>query len=187
MKQILKTMAAAMIMCAMVGCGDKDDNHANNDTTDATSGATTHEDDMAKGRIGNGTYIEYDGSEISNAYGIDFDKDGTLEFRISDDRQYVSYVWSDGGNNIVNAEEQWDIIEPMEKGASVNSGCRWEGQGDAMLPYDMPEKFYVGFRFRLNNAIHYGWAKVKYEDGEVEWDKCAYNTKPGITAFCGED
>lgn len=187
MKQILRTMVAAIIVCTMASCVDKDDDHSDNDSHDATTGATTHEDDMAKGRIGNGIYIDTDGTAIDSAYGIDFDKDDTLEFRISNDRQYVSYVWSEGGNNIANAEEQWDLIEPMGKGASVYSGCRWEGQGDAMLPYNMPNKFYVGFRIHMNDTIHYGWAKVKYENGEVNWTKCAYNTVPSITAFCGED
>lgn len=185
MKNIWRTLVAVMLIGSMAACGDKDND--NDDAPDTVSGATTHEEDMAKGRIGTGTFIDYNGATVSNAYGIDFNKDGQLEFRISDDRKYVSYVWSENGNNIANAENQWDIIEPMAKGASVYSGCRWEGQGDAMLPDNLPEKFYVGFRIRLGDTIHYGWAKVEYENGTLEWDKCAYNTVPSITAFCGED
>ena len=189
MKNTLKTIAAITLISTMAACGNDKENTtpANTDSADVVSGATTHEDDMAKGKIGTGTYIDYDGTVTNDAYGIDFNKDGQLEFRISDDRQYVSYVWSENGNNIANVEEQWDIIDPMEKGASVYSGCHWDGQGDAMLPANLPEKFYVGFRIRMNDTIYYGWAKVKYKDNEIDWDKCAYNTVPSITAFCGED
>ena len=198
MKHLFRTLMAAALLLSLSACSDDDDDHRpdttsgattpHTETPDTTSGATTPaEGSVAKGRIGTGTFIDYDGTTVSNAYGIDFNKDGQLEFRISDDRKYVSYVWSENGNNIANAENQWDIIEPMDKGASVYSGCRWEGQGDAMLPDNLPEKFYVGFRIRLGDTIHYGWAKVEYENGTLEWDKCAYNTVPSITAFCGED
>ena len=50
----------------------------------------------------------------------------------------------------------------------------------------LPEKFYVAFRLDFG-ATYYGWAKVKYEDGELEWDKCAYNTTAGGTITAGDD
>lgn len=187
MKRIPTLIAAAMLLCSLAACGEKDNDNSNNNGNDTISGATTHEDNMAEGRIGLGTFVDYSGTALNNVYGIDFDKDGNLEFRISDDHQYISYVWSENGNNIVNADGEWDIVEPLTKGASVNSSCRWDGQGDAMLPANLPEKFYVGFRFRLHDAIHYGWAKVKYENNNLEWDECAYNTVPSATAICGED
>ncbi|MCR4829733.1 MAG: hypothetical protein K5864_09790 [Bacteroidales bacterium] len=184
MKYLVRTMLAVMLLAATAACGDDE----NDNEPDANSGATTHEEDMAQGTIGNGTFVTFDGQSV-NAYGIDFNKDGQLEFRISGNGEYVDYVWSEGGPNIVNNAEMWDLIEPLEKGDQVYSGCHWDGQGDAMLPEvsTLPEKFYVGFRFLLSDGIHYGWAKVEYDDGQLEWSKCAYNTKPSVTAFAGED
>lgn len=188
MKLFFRILCAALILSATTACKEKDGKGNTNDSTDVNTGATTQEENMVKGRIGNGTFVTFDNQTIS-AYGIDFNKDGQLEFCISDDRTAITYIYSEDGNNVVNAESQWDIIDPLEKRHAIHSGCRWEGQGDAVLPElnTLPEKFYVGFRFMLDSVKHYGWAKVKYKDGELEWDKCAYNVLPSKTAFAGED
>ena len=59
---------------------------------------------IANGRIGNGN-INIAGTEWTNVYGIDFNNDGVLEFRLSDfsgatgtqTNAYISYNWN--GNN----------------------------------------------------------------------------------------
>ena len=52
-----------------------DNDNSNNNGNDTISGATTHEDNMAEGRIGLGTFVDYSGTALNNVYGIDFDKE----------------------------------------------------------------------------------------------------------------
>ena len=64
---------------------------------------------ITQGRIGTGD-ITIAGYTTTDVYGLDFDNDGTnLEFRIADfpgspnlTNGYLTYDWTDGGNNIVN-------------------------------------------------------------------------------------
>jgi hypothetical protein len=159
-------MVAALCM-GMVAC---DKNEKTADTTpDVVAGAT-----IVRGTI--------------SSQGIDMDNDGTLDFRLSADGTYLSYDWSEGGNNIVNSAAQWDIIDPLQKNTLIGPNSRFEGQGDAMLELGSatPEKFYVGLRFLHQGQLHYGWVKAKYDDGELEWDKCAFHSSPNTAIKAGQ-
>ena len=154
------------------------------DDPDTVSGSTRPADgSVVKGRIGTGS-ITIDGQTYTDVYGIDFNKDGVLEYRIIGNG--VSLVYNVSDNNVVVSS---GCIATMAKHSSVNAMCNFAGDGNTPLPSlgSLPEKFYVGCRITLSDGVHYGWVKVKYDDGELEWDKCAYNTSPDSPVTAGDD
>lgn len=165
------------MVLSMTACGDKE-----NDNPDTISGSTA--ETLKAGRIGNGS-ITIGGYTENNAYGADFDNDGVLEFKISND--YISYNWTEGGNNIVNKASQWDYIEPIGTSVVIDANSRFEGQGDAMFEdiASLPSLFFVGCRFRLADGIHYGWIKMKKVGNELEWGECVYRTIPDKSITTG--
>lgn len=176
MKRIILTLSAAALLLSFVACGDKE-----TDEPDTTSGATS--ETLKAGTIGNGTITIAGYTE--NAYGVDFDKDGVLEFKISG--EYIAYNWTEGGNNIVNKANQWDYIEPIGTSIVIDANSRFEGQGDAMFEdiTSLPELFFIGCRFMLSDGIHYGWIKMKKVNGELEWGEAVYRTTPGVSITTG--
>ena len=187
-----KMLLVAMTAMALAACGDKDS--GNPDTVsggtrppeepDTISGSTRPADGaVVKGTIGYGTFT-LDGVTQQGAYGIDFNKDGILEYSITDDGMSLTYNAS--ANNIVVSS---NCIAPLSKHSSINATCNYAGSGHTPLAAlsALPEKFYVGCRIRLTDGMHYGWIKVKYDDGELEWDKCAYNTTPNGPVTAGDD
>ena len=92
-----------------------------------------------------------------------------------------------GGNNIVNKATQWDYIEPLGTTVVIDSGSRFEGQGDATFENinSLPGLFFIGCRFRLDDGVHYGWIKMKYENHHLEWGECVYRTTPGVSITTG--
>ena len=179
MKRNLSIILATAIVLSMTACGEKENN-----VSDTDSGATS--ETLKAGRIGNGS-ITIAGYTEDNVYGADFDNDGVLEFRISND--YISYNWTEGGNNIVNKANQWDYIEAIGTNVTIDANSRFEGQGDAMFENvgSLPELFFVGCRFRLGDGIHYGWIKVKMVNGQLEWGECVYRTTPGVSITTGNN
>lgn len=196
------------MLMSMAACGDKDNNRqlptggdttATEEETDTVSGSTrpadeeepdtisgstrSAEGDIKKGTIGYGSFT-LDGQTQQGAYGIDFNRDGVLEYRIDSDAMSLTYNASD--NNIVVLS---GYIATMAKHSAINSSCNFAGDGHTPLPAlgSLPEKFYVGCRFMLADGLHYGWVKVEYEDDGLEWDKCAYNTAPNRPVTAGDD
>lgn len=150
---------------------------------------------ITQGTIGNGTFVDYSG--ISNqAYGIDFNNDGNLEFRIRDfasDVNYgncmLDYVYSENGNNIVADAEIWDYMGTLQQGTVIGPGSNFAGYGDAYFnTYEqIPASFYVGFRIALGNNIHYGWALVNFSNNNATWVKCYYNATPNAPINAGQE
>lgn len=150
---------------------------------------------VTQGRIGNGTYVDY--SNMSHeAYGIDFNNDGNLEFRIRDfesDVNYangmVDYVYSDNGNNIVADEEMWNYMGMLQAGTVIGPNSNFAGYGDAYFNTygEIPSSFYVGFRVVIGNAVHYGWALVNYSNNNATWVKCYYNATANTPINAGQE
>lgn len=157
--------------------------------------ATVGNAQVTQGRIGNGTYVDY--SNMSHeAYGIDFNNDGNLEFRIRDfesDVTYgngmVDYVYSDNGNNIVADAEMWDYMGMLEAGTAIGPSSNFAGYGDAYFNTyaEIPPSFYVGFRVVIGNGVHYGWALVNYSNNNASWVKCYYNATPNSPINAGQE
>ena len=190
------SFVALLLAASLVACGDKDNDKSTNpdtvsgstrpdeETPDTTSGSTRPaEGAIVKGRIGTGTFT-LDGQTEQNVYGIDFNKDGVLEYRIVSAGEGLMY--DAAGNNVVISS---GVIATLAKHTSINASSYFAGDGNSSLPAlgSLPEKFYVGCRFTLSDGIHYGWVKVKYDDGELEWDKCAYNTSLSSSITAGDD
>ena len=189
-------IVAIFIVASLVACGDKDNDNSDNPDTisgstrpneeepDTISGSTRPADGtIVKGRIGTGTFT-LNGQTEQNAYGIDFNKDGVLEYRIVYEGEGLSYEAA--SNNVVISS---GLIATLAKHTSINASSNFAGNGNSSLPAvsSLPEKFYVGCRFTLSDGVHYGWVKVKYDDGELEWDKCAYNTTSSASLTAGDD
>lgn len=152
---------------------------------------------ITNGRIGTGTFIDYTGAEVPDLDGIDFNNDGTLEFVIYNNNytnDYLQYVWTEGGNNIIASAEGWDYAAMLSQGSVVDVNGNFEGQGDAMINYTPgdPTLFYIGFRIVLADGVHYGWAQVEAEstpvssDITLNWLACAYNATPGEPIAAGQ-
>ena len=137
--------------------------------------------------IGNGQYTDWSGS-TSTAYGIDFDGDGYLEFKIADgnlEKDYITYVWTDGGNNVCASSAGWDYAALLTRGTSIGPSSAWDGQGDAMI--DVTGTGYIAFRVKLNNQVHYGWAEISISSTAVTWVKAYYETMPNAAISAGDE
>lgn len=155
---------------------------------------------IVNGRIGQGN-INVSGMQWNDVYGIDFDNDGTLEFRLSDFEgvdgsqlnAYISYDWTEGGNNVMADAEIWDYVAVLTAGSVIDANGNFAGYGDAMFEDlgSVPERIFVGFRIQLSDGVHYGWAEATVEavensnDIRLNWTACAYNTTPGGAIAAG--
>lgn len=153
------------------------------------------------GRIGTGN-ITIAGMPWEDVYGLDFNNDGTLEFRIADNdgvsgtwtNAYFSYNWTEGGNNIVANSQIWDYIEILAQGDIINANSNFAGYGDATFETltSVPERIFLGFRILLADGVHYGWAEATVEtyettsDATLNWVACAYNTTPDAAIAAGQ-
>lgn len=194
-------LLATLMLMAMTACGDKDTDN-NNNNPDTVSGSTIPVEDpdtvsgstrpaegaVVKGRIGTGT-ITIGGQTYTDAYGIDFNKDGYLEYRIVNSGTALQWEPSDAnGNTVYGPAMSNGKIATLQKHSSIGPSLDYATSSLVELPEtgSLPEKFYVAFRLNYGTT-HYGWVKVKYDDGELEWDKCAYNTTPNGTITAGDD
>ena len=153
---------------------------------------------IANGRIGTGN-ITIAGTEWTDVYGIDFNNDGILEFRLSDFsgiegnqvNAYISYNWTEGGNNVVSDPEVWDYAAVLAAGQVVDANSTFGGYGDATFQdlTTAPERIFVGFRILLVDGVHYGWAEAvvstSASDIVLNWVTCAYNTTPNAPVTIG--
>ena len=153
---------------------------------------------IANGRIGIGNII-IAGTEWTDVYGIDFNNDGILEFRISDFsgvtgnqvNAYISYNWTEGGNNVVSDPEVWDYAAVLTSGQVVDASSNFDGYGDATFQdlTTVPERIFVGFRILLDDGVHYGWAEATVStsanDIVLNWGSCTYNTTPNAPVTIG--
>ena len=141
------------------------------------------------GSIGYGTFTDFDGS-VSTVYGLDFDNDGHLEFRlltanIPTDNLY--YVWTDGGHNVCNSSMGWDYAAALTQGTPIGPSSNWEGQGDCTVTATYPSQYFIGFRIRLDDGVHYGWAMVNVSETAVNWVDIYYQTTPGMAINAGDE
>jgi len=142
---------------------------------------------ITQGTIGNGSFTDYSGY-TSQAYGIDFNNDGNLEFKIADgnlEKDYITYVWTDGGNNVCASSAGWDYAALLTRGTSIGPSSAWEGQGDATI--DVTGTGYIAFRVKLNNQVHYGWAEISISSTAVTWVKAYYQATPATAINAGDE
>ena len=166
----------------------------------AIIGIATANAQITQGRIGTGS-ITIAGSTTSDVYGLDFDNDGSdLEFRIADfpgspsvTGGYLTYNWTDGGNNIVNEDGVWDYVAILDAGVTIGSSSEFEGQGDGSFNSSSitAGTHYMGFRISLDDGVHYGWAEYTVSengsDYDIVWNKCFYNATVGASIETGDE
>ncbi len=150
----------------------------------------------AKAQIVQGSFrtgnITIYGTTWNDVEGIDFNNDGTLEFRIqTNDYQpyvYFSYDYTDGGNNMVSDPEMWDYVAVLAEGTPINASCNYTGYGDGSFEdlAALSGTIYIGMRFRLSDGLHYGWAKGTVSGTTVNWQSCYYNATPNAAINAGQ-
>ncbi|MBP1631047.1 MAG: hypothetical protein H6Q15_1940 [Bacteroidetes bacterium] len=129
------------------------------------------------GTVGNGNFVNWQGTS-SQGYGLDFNKDGVLEFKLSNTgfdveniNCYIEYnitnqvnnIWASGTN-----EDGWDLPKNLTANTQIGSSGNWIGAGDCSLiswtdetpVFTVGTTAYMGFRFKIGSNTHYGWAKV---------------------------
>ena len=161
-------------------------------------GFTAANAQVTQGRIGNGD-ITISGTDWTDVYGLDFDDDGTLEFRISDfdgggfgptvTNGYISFNWTDGGNNIA-AES--DYVDLVASGITIGASSEFGTYGDGMIETTSltAGTYYLGFRISLSDGVHYGYAQCTVaengDDFDITWNNCYYNATVGASIVTGE-
>lgn len=144
---------------------------------------------IRQGVIGTGVFEEYDGTPTTT-YGLDFNNDGHLEFKLVSNmvtNDYIVYVWSDGGNNVCNSSTGWDYAAALTQGTAIGPNSNWEGQGDCMVNETYPSQYFIGFRLRMDDGVHYGWAMVNVSSSAVNWVKIYYQATPGTAINAGDE
>lgn len=154
---------------------------------------------IVQGTIGNGSYTSWDNT-TSTQYGIDFNNDGTLEFKLAENATYLEFNWVNGGTNIwvvgnVN-QGDWDVPQVLANGTSIGSNGNWEAQGDCSLAgwgetpnIPVGQNVFIGFRIKLSDGTHYGWGKVSISGSGYEytanWQGVYYETTPNTPISAG--
>ena len=144
---------------------------------------------IRQGVIGTGVFTEFDGTPTTT-YGLDFDDDGHLEFKLSTysiTNDYIIWTWSDGGNNVCNSSMGWDYAAALSQGTAIGPSSNWEGQGDCMVNATYPSQYFLGFRIRLDDGVHYGWAMVNVSSTALNWVKIYYQATPGVAINAGDE
>lgn len=153
---------------------------------------------VTRGTIGTGTYINWDGQELTDSYGLDFDNDGYLDVRMAGDydynqnecvRGYVEYAWDKIKIVLPSSGDYWDVFALLPANTTIDASSNWGGEGDGMIEdYNNVSTTadYVGFQILKGSSYHYGYAKIHREGNTIYWDECYYNATPNAAINAGQ-
>ncbi|MFA7132012.1 MAG: T9SS type A sorting domain-containing protein [Bacteroidales bacterium] len=160
------------------------------------------------GTVGNGNFIDWQ-NVSTPAFGLDFNNDGVLEFKLSNSgfdieniNCYIEYNASSPINNIWaigTEDENWDIPKNLTLNTQIGTSGNWVGMGDCSLTnwtddspvFAVGTVSYMGFRFKLGSNTHYGWAKVVISGTPTTgytatFQKIAYESTPNTPIGAGQ-
>ena len=200
MKKILY-FAVALMMLTAVSCSKEE---ATNNTNTATNngggnngggGTPAPVSTIAMAAIGNGTF-----DALEDVLGIDFNGDGTLEYRLTYSEfensglTFDQYNAETGTNVVTVSEQEWDHIATLAQDKEIGNNMTPNGYfsyGDASFVYNIvPGTFYVGLRVKLADGIHYGWAKATVAEvsGSLKatWEEAYYNKTVNASIKAGQ-
>lgn len=160
---------------------------------------------IVTGTVGNGNYTDWN-NQTSQAFGLDFNNDGNLEFKISNSGEntncYIEYNSSSPINNIWasgTVDENWDIPKNLTINTQIGTSGNWVGMGDCSMTnwsdgspvFSVGTTSYMGFRFKLGSNTHYGWAKVVITGNSttgytVTFQQIAYESTPNTSIGAGQ-
>lgn len=206
MKHIFRILSVALIAGSMmlVSC-EKENNNDNNNTPTQGNNSNNNNNNpnnpnppastIAQGRIGNGSYVDYNGNTQSGYYGFDVNNDGVLEFSLTTGYDYetyepiekgcINFVESTGSNVWTMGEASgWDWAKNLAVGTTVNENGGYYAYGDATIP--TASIGYVGLRVKLADGIHYAWARYSWDGTAATWTSLYYNTTVGAAITVGQ-
>ena len=193
MNKIFKLFGLALLACTftLASCGgddpvtpgpDPDPNGGNGGGNDQPSST------IAKGNV--------------TSTGLDFNGDGTVEFRFSTGEDGETYQPVTNGNlvfyditmenNIVTLSsgypnEGWDRIKNLSANTTIDATTQyWGSEGDASLQSNQGSNQIVGLKFKLGDGIHYGWASATHNGSSATWNEIYYNTTPNQAIKAGQ-
>lgn len=161
------------------------------------------------GTVGNGNFVNWE-NVSSPAFGLDFNNDGILEFKLSNTgfdveniNCYIEYNASEPIYNIWAAgpgDENWDIPMNLTFNTQIGASGNWAGMGDCSLiswsgdspAFAVGTTAYMGFRFKIGSNTHYGWAEVQIAGDAAtgftaNFQKIAYETTPNTPIAAGQE
>lgn len=115
------------------------------------------------GTVGNGNFVNWENQTIAG-FGLDFNNDGVLEFKLSNSgfdveniNCYIEYNASNPTFNIWavgNQDEDWDIPKNLAFNTQIGTSGNWVGMGDCSWLAGM------ALALLLQLALHHIWAFV---------------------------
>lgn len=189
MKKTLKSFGMLLLVgcLAIASCSKDDDTTTPNNGNNSGNGSAST---IAKANIGNGTYGSW-----GTTNGIDFDKDGKLEYRISSgelENGDLDFSENYGtGTNIATIggpypTEGWDQIKAIPEGTEINSSTNFGAEGDAYILQSSGNSQYVGLRIGIGGKTYYGWARATISGSTVTWVEAYYNTTANAAIKAGQ-
>lgn len=151
---------------------------------------------IVRGTVGTASYTDWNG-QTQQVYGLDFNNDGANEFQLSNGYDQagnaiangtISWTWAENGSSVLTVAGQWDEIDMLDLGATIDATKSFEGEGDASFyrTSSIKPDFYIGFRILLSDGLHYGYAHVVYAAGALTFQDIFYNATAGAAITTGQ-
>jgi hypothetical protein len=134
-------------------------------------------------------------TEVTKSYYIDLDNNGSYEFELR-------HFNPGPGNEDVEIQQNFNSIQQiiidanghskvLARGDTINSkSTLWGGDGYGILnsPWYGAGDKYFGFRFKVNLAWYYGWARVNMPADHLSFTikDYAYNSVPNAPIYAGQ-
>jgi hypothetical protein len=132
--------------------------------------------------------------------GIDFNSDGTMEFDVSSQGNYIEYSNYGADNNIhavgTMATQDWDVPDCVAAGFVIDASNQWEGAGDCSIDawgagnstITPNQDEYLAVRFNLGGTdIYYGWIRFSMDNsGNLTYKDYAYNSTANSAINAGD-
>ena len=136
------------------------------------------------GTVGNGNFIDWQ-NVSTPAFGLDFNNDGVLEFKLSNSGFDIENI---------NCYIEYNASSPIPAPVPAHTttlDCSLTNWTDDSPVFAVGTVSYMGFRFKLGSNTHYGWAKVVISGTPTTgytatFQKIAYESTPNTPIGAGQ-
>lgn len=151
---------------------------------------------VTQGTVGTADYTDWNG-QTKQVFGLDFNNDGVNEFQLSNGYDQsgnaitngtISWTWAENGSSVLTVNGQWDEIDMLNQGVTIDASKSFEGEGDASFyrTSSILPDFYIGFRILLADGLHYGYAHVMFQNATLTFRDIYYNATVGAAITTGD-